>query len=267
MGKADDGKSISMITHFKLKPIEGQVIVITGASSGIGLSTARLAVRLGARVVISSRSEEALAKIVAELKNEKGQLIHVAADVSKYSDVENLRDRTVEKFGGIDTWINNAGMTIYGSLLEVPLEEERKLFDVNFWGVRHGSRVAIPELARSGGVLINLGSDISGRALSQQGIYAATKHAVKAYTNVLRREMEQAKVPVTITLIRPSRINTPLAEHARNYLPKGALSPRPSVHHPDTVAEVILRCAEKPTREAFVGGKRYSIPFSSLWQR
>jgi short-subunit dehydrogenase len=260
-------KNLPMRTQLKLKPIQGQVIVITGASSGIGLATAQLAVRAGARVVISSRSEEALAKIVADLKNEKGRVIHVAADVSKYSDVENLRDRTLEKFGGIDTWINNAGMTIYGSLLEVPLEEEKKLFDVNFWGVRNGCRVAIPELARTGGVLINLGSDISGKALSQQGIYAATKHAVKAYTNVLRREMELAKVPVTITLIRPSRINTPFAEHARNYLPKGTLSGRPSTHHPDTVAEVILQCAEKPTREAFVGGKKYAVLFPTLWKR
>jgi short-subunit dehydrogenase len=237
----------------KLKPVAEQVIVITGASSGIGLATAQLAVRLGAQVVMSSRNEEALAKIVANLKNEKGTAFCVGADVAKYSDVEKIRQLTVEKFGGIDTWINNAGVTIYGPLLEIPLEEERRLFEINFWGVRHGCRVALPELAKDGGVIINIGADNSERVSAQQGLYAASKGAVRVYTDALRRELQEANVPVAVTLINPSRIQTPLTENARSYFKDGGLKVLPSKFPAEGVAQVILKCAEKPTREASVG--------------
>lgn len=241
----------------KLKPkkIADQVILITGASSGIGLATARMAVRRGADVVISSRNEDELRRLEDKWTKEGYSVLAVPADVSKYEDMENLRDRALEKFGRIDTWVNNAGLSIYGPILAIPEEEERQLFDINFWGVRHGSRVAIPCLCASGGgVLINIGSEVSGRSVPVQGMYAASKHAVKAYTDALRMECETEEMPVSVCLVRPTAIDTPFTEHAVNRLVEGEPSLPTPIYHPDVVADAILNCAEHPQRDIYVGG-------------
>jgi NAD(P)-dependent dehydrogenase (short-subunit alcohol dehydrogenase family) len=171
----------------QLKKLRDQVIVITGASSGIGLATARLAARRGARVVLAARNEEALKSDVEAIRRDGGRAIYVVADVSSPSDCDGIAQAAVSAFGGIDTWVNDAAVAIYGRLDEVHLEEKRRLFEVNFWGVVHGCRAALPHLKRrGGGVIVNLGSLLSDRALPLQGMYAASKHAVKAYTDTLR---------------------------------------------------------------------------------
>lgn len=239
----------------KLKPISKQVIVITGASSGIGLATAKMAAKKGARLVISSRNEEELQSIAEELQSfGASRVVPVKADVSSYDDMETLRDHAISKFGRIDTWINNAGTSIYGPLLEIPLEDEKKLFDINFWGIRHGCHVAVQALKQSGGVIINLGSEVSGRSIPVQGMYSATKHAVKAYTDALRMELEKEGLPISVCLIRPTAINTPFPEHATSFLKKGEPSLPSPTYHPDVVATAILKCAEAPQRDVFVGG-------------
>lgn len=240
-------------TEIKLKPVKDQVIVITGASSGIGLMTAKLGAKAGARIMISSRNTDALEQVCNEIKRDGGQVEFVTADVSKYEDMERLKDETLKVFGRIDTWVNNAGKSVFGSLLDVPLEEERDLFETNFWGVRHGCRVAIPVLAKQGGAVINLGSEVSSVAVPVQGIYSATKHAVKAYTDALRIEIEEKNLPVSVTLIRPAAINTPFTEHASNWLKKGAPSLPPPIYDVEIVAKAILKCAEHPQRDAYIG--------------
>lgn len=237
----------------KFKPISEQTIVITGASSGIGLATATLAAGKGARVVISSRNEADLVKI-ADLLNEKGgKVIAVKADVTRMEDLEKLCHEAIHLFGGIDTWINNAGGSIYGPLLEVPEAEERQLFETNFWGVRNGCRVAVEALKERGGVIINLGSEVSARSIPMQGIYCATKHAVKAYTDALRMELEHDQVPIAVSLIRPTAIDTPFAQHAVNHLKEGEPSLPSPAYEPQEVARAILSCAEFPKRDIFVG--------------
>lgn len=242
------------VRGLKTKPLDQQVIVITGASSGIGLATARLAAKAGARVVITSRNNDELQRVCEKLKSENGQVIAEPADVSVFDDMKRVRDRAVEAFGGIDTWVNNAGVSIYGRLIDVPENEERQLFETNFWGVRNGCMAAVSALIeRGGGVLINLGSEVSGRSVPLQGMYAATKHAIKAYTDALRVELQHDGSPVAVCLIRPAGIDTPFTEHARNRLREGEPSLPPPVYQPEVVAKAILRAAVSPQRDVYVG--------------
>jgi short-subunit dehydrogenase len=236
------------------KALKDQVIVITGASSGIGLATARMAARRGARVVMAARNETDLNNAAEEIRANGGRVIAVPTDVSDENAVDRLGEAALLEFGTIDTWVNNAGLSIYGKLSEVPLADKRKMFDINFWGVVHGCRTALKLMRDRGGVLINIGSEVSDVAIPLQGMYSASKHAVKGYTDALRMELEHDRIPIAVTLVKPSAINTPFPEHARNYLEDGVPALPPPVYAPEVVAEAILRCAEKPVRDVFVGG-------------
>jgi short-subunit dehydrogenase len=237
----------------KLKRIEDQVVVITGASSGIGLATAKMAAERGARVVLAARDADGLASARVEIEGAGGRAITVISDVAVFEDVRAIARRAIEAFGGFDTWINNAGLSIYGPIEEVPVEDARRLFDVNYWGIVHGSLTAVSHLKDHGGAVINLGSVTSDRAIPLQGHYSASKHAVKAFTDALRMEIETEGAPVSITLIKPGAIDTPFPEHARNYMEAEPKHPAP-VYDPSVVAEAILFCAEQARRDQIVGG-------------
>jgi short-subunit dehydrogenase len=237
---------------YTLKKLRDQVIVITGASSGIGLVTARMAARRGARLVLAARSEDSLRQIVSELSAQGCEAIYVVADVGVPRDHQRIAETAINRFAGFDTWINNAAVAIYGRLLEVSDEDHRQLFETNFWGTVYGSRVACEHLRRRGGALINVGSTVSDRAIPVQGMYSASKHAVKGFTDALRMELEKDRLPISVTLIKPGSINTPYPDHAKNYLGEKLTLP-PPVYAPDLVAEAILHCAEHPDREMFVG--------------
>ena len=242
--------------NVRLKSIRDQVIVITGASSGIGLVTARMAAKRGARVVLTARNRESLRQLAEEIKeNEsyRGMATFVAGDVSDEAAVRRVADQAIRQFGRIDTWVNCAGVSIYGPLIDVSLEDQRRLFETNFWGVVNGSRIAVEHLRKEGGALINIGSTLSDRAIPLQGIYCASKHAVKAYTDSLRMEVEHDGLPIAVTLIKPGTIDTPYTEHAKNYLENEMMHP-PPVYAPEIVAETILYCAEHPVRDVFAGG-------------
>lgn len=236
----------------QLKPLSDQVIVITGASSGIGLVTARTAARRGARVVAVARSANALRQLVDEIRREGGHAVDVVADVGVEAEVRRVKERALSHFGGFDTWVNNAAGSVYGGCLDVSIHDMKRVIDTNFWGVVYGSRVACEHLVSRGGAVINVGSEVSDRAVPLQGIYSASKHAVKGWTDALRAELEYFGAPVSITLIKPGPIDTPYAEHAKNYLED---APRhvPPVYSPDSVAEAILHCAAHPMRDLFVG--------------
>jgi NADP-dependent 3-hydroxy acid dehydrogenase YdfG len=243
-----------------LRPIADQTIVITGASSGIGLATARMAAHKGAKLMLAARSEPALRHLADEINQAGGRAAYVVADVGNERDVEAIAEAALASFGRFDTWINNAGVSIYGELEEIAIDEMKRLFDTNFWGVVYGSRVALPELKRHGGALINVGSTASDRAIPLQGIYSASKHAIKGFTDGLRVELEKEEAPVSVTLIKPGPIDTPYTQHARNYLdaePKQL----PPVYTPELVAKAILYAAEHPVRDLFVGsgGKFLSV--------
>lgn len=237
----------------KLKPLDEQVIVITGASSGIGLATAYEAAEKGAKLVLAARSEDDLARITEEINKKGGEAIFVVADVGVQADVEKIADAAKKYYGHFDTWVNDAGVSIYGRLDQVSDEDNRRLFDTNFWGVVYGSQIAARELKHRGGAIINIGSELSDMAIQIQGMYSASKHAVKGFTDALRIELEEADAPVAVTLIKPAGINTSYTEHAKNYMDKAATLP-PPVYKPEEVAYAILKAAVKPYRDIPVGG-------------
>lgn len=238
----------------KLKKLGEQVVVITGASSGIGLVTAREAARRGAKLVVAARAEDALRRLVEEITSQGGEAVHVVADVGRQDDVRRIAETALERFGRIDTWVNNAGVSIYGKIMDTPFEDMRRLYETNFWGVVYGSVVAAEHLRQRGGALINVGSVLSDRAIPVQGVYSSSKHAVKGFTDALRMELEEEGAPVSVTLIKPSTIDTPYTKHAKNLLEDKEPSLPPPVYAPETVAEAILHCAETPERDVYVGG-------------
>jgi short-subunit dehydrogenase len=237
----------------QLKELAEQVIVITGASSGIGLTTARMAAERGARLVLVARNGEALETIAGDLRALGAEVIHVVADVGHEDEVRAVARKAIEHFGGFDTWVNNAGVSIFGRNEEVSREDQRRLFDTNFWGVVHGSLAAVEHLKKKGGALINLGSEVSDASVPLQGMYAASKHAVKGFTDSLRIELMEEGAPVSVTLIKPAAIDTMFVPHAKNYMDVEPKLP-PPIYAPDLVANAILTAAQHPHRDIFVGG-------------
>ncbi len=237
----------------QLLPLSQQTLVITGATSGIGLATARAAARKGARLVLVARNEEALQAITDELTSRGAHAAYSVGDVGRREDLQRAADLAVDRFGGFDTWVNNAGVTIYGRLADVSDEDHQRLFDTNFWGVVHGSLIAAAHLRqRGGGAIVNIGSVLSDTSVPIQGMYSASKHAVKGFTDALRMELEADREPISVTLVKPSAINTPYIQHARNYLDREASLP-PPVYQPEEVAHAILFAATHPKRDIFIG--------------
>jgi NAD(P)-dependent dehydrogenase (short-subunit alcohol dehydrogenase family) len=238
--------------RYQPKPLQNQVLLITGASSGIGLSTARRAASRGARVILVSRNREALEKIVRDIIESGGEAVHAVADVADEAQLRQAAETGISRFGRIDTWINNAGVGMFGRITQIKTDDDRRLFETNFWGVVNGSRLGV-QFLRNGGTLINVGSVVSDRAVPLQGMYSASKHAVQGFTDALRMEIEEEGLPINITLIKPSAIDTPFARHGMNYLDVEPTLP-PPVYAPHLVADTILHAAEHPAREYFVGG-------------
>lgn len=241
-----------------LKPLHEQVIFITGGTSGIGLSILHRAVEQGAKVFFTARNEEELQRIQDEMRHKGYNTAYAVVDVAEIDQLQFAVDQCLQTFGHIDTFINNAGITIYGKLMDTTIEEAKRLFDTNFWGVVNGCKVAIPVMRERGGAIINIGSVLSNVALPIQGIYSASKHAVKAYTDTLRRELQAEKSPLQVTLVMPSAIDTPYPEHARSHI--GEPVHTPPVYSPEVVAKAVLKCAVKPTREMGVGSSAFIFP-------
>lgn len=238
-----------------LKPLDQQVIVITGASSGIGLATARRAAQRGARVFLIARNEPALRALCEELQATGARAAYAVCDVADAGALAEAAERCVRLFGGVDTWVNNAGVSIYGPIRETPPEDHRRLFETNYWGVVNGSLTAVEHIrARpGGGAVITVGSVLGDAPIPVQGVYSASKHAVRGFTNALRMELMREGTPISLTLVKPAAIDTPYKDHARNLTSAPMRNPGP-VYAAHVVADVILHCAEHPVREITVGG-------------
>lgn len=246
-----------MRMHFK--PLNEQVVLITGASSGIGRQSAVRFAREGARVILVARNEEALADAVREIEGDGGQAVYAVADVAEVDQLKSAAEKGVARFGRIDTWVNNAGVGMYTKILETDPADDRRLFETNFWGIVNGSRLAVPRLqSAGGGALINVGSVVSDVATPVQGMYATSKHAVKGFTDALREELLHDQVPVSVTLIKPAAIDTPFPRHAKNNFDRQATLPAP-IYDVDLVADPILYAATHGNRALNAGGGGLAI--------
>jgi short-subunit dehydrogenase len=236
------------------KSISDQVVVITGASQGIGRETALQFAMHRASVVLAARNAEALGELAAEVDRLGGQAEVVITDVADYHQVERLAQRAVERFGRIDTWVNNAAVSIYATVEQLEPEEMERLAQVNLLGQMFGSKAAIAHMKpRRAGTIINVGSALSERAIPLQSAYVASKHGVAGFTEALRLELAHDKTGIDVVLILPSSINTPLFNFARSKLGMQPM-PVPPVYEPRVVAEAICHAAVHGGREIVVGG-------------
>ena len=237
----------------QLKPIGEQVAVVMGASSGIGRATALLLARKGARVVVAARRQDALDELVAEIERAGGQAIAVAADVTDFDQINGVARAAISKWGRIDTWVHTAAAAMYARFEETSPEEYQRVIEVTQIGAAWGAMVALPHLKKSGGALIQVSSVEALVGIPYQAAYGSAKHGMKAYLDVLRIELHHDDIPVSVTNIMPSGINTPFFSNARTKLGVKPMAV-PPMYQPEIVAGAILAAAQKPIPEIIVGG-------------
>jgi short-subunit dehydrogenase len=247
------------------RKIQGSVVVITGASSGIGRAAALAFARRGARLVLAARREAPLVELLAECEHLGATAVAVPTDMTDERAVQTLARRAVEAFGRVDTWINNHGVTLFARFEETPPDEFRRVLEVDFFGTVYGARAALPIFRRQGsGVLINTGSMLSRLSLPYMSAYVAAKHAVRGLGMSLRQELvlERAK-DIHVCTVMPAAIDTPLFQHAANHTGRKAKA-MPPVYSPERVAKTYLRLAERPRGETFVGNAARMLFFQNL---
>ena len=227
--------------------------MVVGASSGIGRTTVRRLTEQGASVIAAARSAEDLAYLVEECRGSPGIVHDVVADVTDVADMRATAAAAVDHFGRIDTWVGVAGVGLYGRAWETLPEEYESVMRTNWLGQVHGALAALPELRRSGGTLICIGSVESVRAVPLHAAYVSSKMALRGFCDSLRMDLDADQAGVAVSLVLPAAIDTPFFAHARSHL-LGRPKPPPPVYTPESVAEVILQMAEHPRREVVVGG-------------
>ena len=237
----------------QLKPISQQVVAVVGASSGIGRLTALEFAKKGAKVVVASRSQEGLETLVKEIQMQGGEAVAVVADVMHFEQVKAIADRAVAEYGRLDTWVHAAATGIIAPFEKITPEEWKQVIDVNLMGQVYGAMAALPHLKREGrGALIHISSMEGRRALPLQSPYSAAKHGVEGFLESLRVELRHEGVPISVTSVKPSVINTPFYNKVQTKLgvkPTGI----PPYYEPSLVADAILYVAEHPTRDYIVG--------------
>ncbi len=247
-----------------LRPLDEQVVVVLGASSGIGRASARQLAARGAKVVVSARSEEALASVVAEITGSGGEATSVVADVVDFEQVQHVASFAAETYGRIDTWVNCAAVSVFAGFQDTTPEEFRRLSEVNYLGQVHGALAALPHLQASGrGALIAVSSLESIVSLPNHAAYSASKCAVEGAIDALRRELMAAELPVSVTSVKPGTINTPLFSNSRNKMdvkPKGP----PPYYQPNVVADCVVYAAEHPVRDLFAGGSALAMAITQF---
>jgi short-subunit dehydrogenase len=238
------------------------VVVVMGASSGIGRATALAFAGHGAAVVLAARRQEALDEVARECEAAGGQALAVPTDVTDFKAVEELARRAVERFGRIDVWVNDAALMLFAPFLEAPLEDFRRVLDVNVMGYVHGAKAALPRMKeQGGGVIVNVSSIVGVVAQPYTHAYSMSKAAVRALSASLRQELmleggDARKVKVATVL--PATMDTPFFEHAANYTGR-ATKAMPPVYTPERVARTIVNLVRVPRREVLVGSMGRSL--------
>jgi NAD(P)-dependent dehydrogenase (short-subunit alcohol dehydrogenase family) len=234
------------------KPLAEQVVVVTGASSGLGRAIARGAGERGAKVVVTARNAEALANCVAEIERSDSEALAVPADCAEPEQVERVVAQAVERFGRIDTYVANAIVTVYAEAERLEPEELRRVMDVNFFGSVYGFWAALPHLRESKGTFLHVSSALAYRGIPLQAAYCSSKAGLRAFFESARVELQKEGSGVAVSLVLPGAINTPQFDRDRQkigYQPQ----PVPPIYQPEPFAQAVLRCCERPIRELPIG--------------
>jgi NAD(P)-dependent dehydrogenase (short-subunit alcohol dehydrogenase family) len=230
------------------KPLHEQVMVVTGASSGVGRAIARAAGERGAKVVVAARGDDGLAAAVEEIERAGSQALAVPGDLAGQEENEELVRRALERFGRIDTFVANAIVTVYAEVEHLEPDELRRVMDVNFFGVAHGFWASLPALKESRGTFLHVSSALAYRGIPLQAAYCSSKAAARTFLESARVELQKHGYDVAVSLVLPGAINTPQFDRDRQKLGKQP-QPVPPIYQPEPYAKAVLRCAEKPIRE------------------
>jgi short-subunit dehydrogenase len=217
--------------------------------------------RRGASVILGARNDTALKHVAEEIRRHGGKAQVVVTDVAVWEQVERLASAALERNGRIDTWVNNAAVSVYANFEDLTVPEIDRLIQVDLLGQIYGTKAALPHMRRQGGgTIINVASEVGVRAMPLQSIYCAAKHGIKGFTEALRMELEYEQSGINVSLILPGSTNTPFFNHARSKMGVQP-APPPPIYQPEAVAEAIVFAAENPRRDIFIGlpAKRHAM--------
>src|SRR5512135_1112026 len=230
-----------------------EVVVVTGASSGVGRAIAHAFAKRGAHIGLLARGERGLGDTVAEVQRLGGKAIAVPTDVADHEAVERAAVRVEEAFGPIDTWVNDAMATVFARFVDTEPEEFKRATEVTYLGAVYGTMAALKRMvARDRGVIVQVGSALSYRAIPLQAAYCASKFAIRGFTDSIRTELLHDKSNVHITMVQLPGVNTTQFNWCRSKLPKHPM-PVPPIYQPEIPAEAVYWAAHHRRRELWVG--------------
>jgi len=232
----------------------GKVVVVTGASSGVGRACARAFAAEGAIVALIARSEEALENAAAEARALGGEAMVLPLDVSDSSAVERAASEVEERFGKIDIWVNNAMVTVLSPISQMTADEFRRVTEVTYLGYVYGTLSALSRMrARDEGTIIQIGSALAYRSIPLQSAYCAAKAAVRGFTDSLRTELLHDGSNVRVSMLQLPAVNTPQFHVVRTRMPMHPM-PVPPIYTPEMIADATLWAAEHAPREMVIAG-------------